>query len=436
MLPNGMRIGREIAQAIDRQVAEYAEFAKARTILAMDEDWLKRMVASELTEISAFFFLFDEKPVLKHEIMGDGVGVIKIRGPLARKSNYRMTYDDILQTIQTAVADQKVKSVLLDIDSPGGVAAGMYEASEEIAKLRGQKPIWSYANDLMASAAYGIGAAADRALGSSYSQVGSIGVVMMHLEFSKMNEKMGVKPTFIFAGRKKVWGNAEEPLDPGAKKEFQDIVDAHYDRFVETVNSVRPSLSEKAIRKTEAGVLTGEQAKVAGLIDDVMSFDDALAALSDVTKGKGGKMTDPKANSEVTDAGATAAAAGAGSTPAPSATVIDLDKEREKARAEGRKEAAEQNREITELCTMAGQLGLAAKFITEGKTVAEVRTELLKLRASASGEDDVVGSHGRGLPGAGKSLAGAMKSMLKGRGMEPRPDSLSAFPYTASGEGK
>lgn len=428
MLPNGMRIGRDIAQAIDRQVSEFAQYARARSVLAMEPDWLERMLGAGLSDVSAFFFLFDEKPVLKHEMMGDGTGVIRIRGPIARKSNYRVTYDDIVGAVKGAVGDDKVKSVLLDIDSPGGVAAGMYEASTEIAALRGKKPIWSYANDMMASAAYGLGAAGDRALGSSYAQVGSIGVVMMHVEFSKANDQMGVKPTFIFAGRKKVWGNAEEPLDPGAKKEFQDIVDAHYDRFVETVATVRPSLSEKAIRKTEAGVYAGEAAKTAGLIDDVMSFDDALAALSNKTKGA--KMSTTQATGEGQGAEATAAAAGA--------EIIDLDKEREKAKLEGRKELEAQNAEIIQLCTLARRPAAAAKFITDGKTVAQVREALLAERAKDTEDEEVSGSHGRGLPGgSGKSLSDLMKASLVSRGVKPRPDSLSAFSYAAtSGEGK
>lgn len=435
-LPNGMRIDRESVRALERQLSEFAEHSRRHDVLAVAPEWVHRMMSAGVTDVGAFYFLFDDKRELKHEIVGNGVGLIKVRGSLARKSSYRTTYDDIVRAVKGAIGDDKVKSVLLDIDSPGGVAAGAYEAADAIAALRGKKPIWSFANDMMASAAYAIGSAADRIAGTAYSQVGSIGVVMMHVEFSKMNERVGVKPTFIFAGRKKVWGNEEEPLDPGARKEFQELVDAHYDKLVETVAANRPVLSEKAIRKTEAGVYVGESAKEADLIDAVMSYDEVIDALSGVERG-GPKMSGHQnGDGQGTAAGTTTPSPTADAGQGSGAQVIDLEKEREKARTDARKEAAAAAKQIGELCTLAGRPELAAGFIAGEKSVDDVRAELLKLRADASSgeETDISTTHGRGLPGAGASLAEMMTRSLKARGMEPRQSTLSAF--AVSGEGK
>ena len=70
-----------------------------------------------------------------------------------------------------------MRAILFDIDSPGGVADGAFDLTDEIFAARGQgKPIWAMANSLAASAAYAIASAADVVLLPRLAQVGSIGV--------------------------------------------------------------------------------------------------------------------------------------------------------------------------------------------------------------------------------------------------------------------
>ena len=83
-----------------------------------------------------------------------------------------------------ALADPKVKAILLDVDSPGGVADGVKTLADQILAARGQKPIVAFAHGQMCSAAYWLGASADRVMADDTAMVGSIGTVMTHTDRS------------------------------------------------------------------------------------------------------------------------------------------------------------------------------------------------------------------------------------------------------------
>lgn len=132
-------------------------------------------------------------------------------------------------------------------------------------------------NGMACSAAYAIASGARRIVSTPTGVSGSIGVVLLHVDYSKALDKAGVTPTFIFAGARKVDGNPYEPLSKGVKSNLQDEVDRFYDLFVSTVAQGRKGLTEKAIRGTEARTFIGQAAKDAGLVDDIGTFEDALA---------------------------------------------------------------------------------------------------------------------------------------------------------------
>jgi ClpP class serine protease len=109
--------------------------------------------------------------------------------------------------------------------------------------------------------------------------VGSIGVVMLHLDQSKRAEMEGVKPTFIYAGAHKVDGNTLEPLDPDVKEQLQEEVDAYYAMFTKAVGKGRSTkgFDAKAARETEARIFIGADAVKNSLADDVGTFEEVLA---------------------------------------------------------------------------------------------------------------------------------------------------------------
>jgi signal peptide peptidase SppA len=224
----------------------------------------------------------------------DGVAIIPVLDTLVNRGAWLdsrsglTSYEGIAAQLRDAGQDPEVRSVLLDISSPGGEAAGMAGLADLIRSVRQTKPVNAFVNDMAASAAYGIASAANEIVISPTSIVGSIGVVMLHADRSGELAAQGVKPTLIFAGSHKVDGNPFEPLSDAVRADLQASVDAHYRQFLDTVALGRGSrLTASMARATEARTFIGSESIALGLADRIASFDEVLASLSQTTRPSG-----------------------------------------------------------------------------------------------------------------------------------------------------
>lgn len=217
-----------------------------------------------------------------------GVAVIPIRGTLAhhaggmREASGGASYESVVSQLDAALAAPEAGAVLLDIDSPGGVVNGLPEAAARIRSARGgDKPVWAIANSGMASAAYWLGAQADRLIATPSAEVGSVGVWAGHEDISAALEMEGRKVTLVQAGARKTDGNPFQPLSEAALADMQAKVDAFEAMFVEDLARGR-GMSADAVRKGfgEGAMFLADEAKARGMVDDVMTFEDALSALS------------------------------------------------------------------------------------------------------------------------------------------------------------
>ena len=207
-------------------------------------------------------------------------GFIQPRRDIWEEFGFSISCETIGRRTRAALADPDIKAVVYDIDSPGGLIAGVTELAKELRGLRGPKPIVAQANQLAASAAYWIAAQADQVVASPSSLVGAIGVLSVHVEFSKALELAGIKPTIIFAGKRKADGNEFEPLSDAARAERQALVDEHYVQFIADVAAGRgvPGKQVKA-DYGEGAILSASAALAAGAIDKVRSLPETLVAL-------------------------------------------------------------------------------------------------------------------------------------------------------------
>jgi signal peptide peptidase SppA len=195
------------------------------------------------------------------------------------------SYEGLSAQLRDAEADADVSSILLDIDSPGGEATGMFAVAEQVRLVGRTKPVTALVNDMAASAAFGLASAASEIVVSPTSVVGSIGVVMTHMDRSRQLERSGVKPTLIYAGRHKVDGNPFGPLSEDVQADLQAEVAKFYDQFVSLVDRGRPGMTEQAIRDTEARTYIGQDAIERGLADRMASLDEVLNDLSSTARG-------------------------------------------------------------------------------------------------------------------------------------------------------
>lgn len=218
----------------------------------------------------------------------DGVAIIQIEGVLAPKMNLMNDISGGTSTqmvgnqIKQALADETIKAIILEIDSPGGAVTGTMELVDQIFNARGQKPIVTLAQGTMASAAVWIGTAADRVyIASRTSNVGSIGVVAKHVDVSGAEEKQGIKTTEISAGKFKRIASEFEPLSKEGREHIQERVDEIYSIFVESIARNRGVSVGTVLKDMADGRLfIGDKAIKAGLVDGVSTLDALVKQLS------------------------------------------------------------------------------------------------------------------------------------------------------------
>lgn len=231
-------------------------------------------------------------------LVDGGVAIISVVGSLVNRGAWigarsgMTSYEGLAAQLRDARSDPRVKSAILDLDSPGGEATGMFALAAAVREFAADKPIIAVVNDMAASAAYGLASQATEIVVSPTSIVGSIGVVLTHLDRSGELAGKGIKPTLIYAGRHKVDGNPFGPLSEGVKADLQAEVAKFYDQFVSLVAQGRgEKLTEMDARATEARTFIGQEAVDRGLADRVASFDAVLASLQSQQPPRAGTAT-------------------------------------------------------------------------------------------------------------------------------------------------
>ena len=334
----------------------------------------------------------------------DGVAVISAMGGLVHRtrltaeSSVLIGYNDIAADMEDALAKPEVHAIALVMDSPGGEVAGAFELADRIYAARGRKPIVAVADGMAASAAYLAASAADEVVLTSTSYVGSIGVVMRHVDFSRALANDGITVSHIFAGEHKIDGNPYQPLPDAVRTALQADIEGLYQMFVQAVAKHR-GLGEQAVRDTRAGVYRGVAAVAARLADRIGSVDAVLAELAArrnpaVVAAVGlslqpweSSMTHASANAA---AAASAAPAGATTTAAaiapaaPAAAVSASQADLDKARAEGA--AAERARvtAITSHANAAANPAITQQCIATGLSAEQAKGFLDAAPAAAT----------------------------------------------------
>jgi signal peptide peptidase SppA len=218
----------------------------------------------------------------------EGIALISIQGTLVQKlGSLRpysgMTgYDGIRQVFLSAIHDPEVKGICLDIDSPGGEVAGCFDLVDLIYELRGKKPIYAILSENAYSAAYAIASAADKIYVPRTGGVGSVGVIVIHCDWSQRIKEDGLKVSIITYGDRKAESNPYIALSDEAKAAIQHDVDEMGRLFVSTVSRNR-GLSEKIIRNTQAACFLADEGVQMGLADVVASPDVAFHELMKVS---------------------------------------------------------------------------------------------------------------------------------------------------------
>jgi len=228
--------------------------------------------------------IFSEDPDRGEMEIRDGIAIIPIYGPISKRGSFLSMFfggtnlASLTELMQEARINTAIMGIVLDIDSPGGTIAGLDAFGDLIYEMATEKPIVSFGNGMIASAAYWIGSAAGGGIVvDKAAYVGSIGTIMCHHDWSGQDEQMGLKRTILTAGKYKAVGNTSEPLSDLSRETLQGELDYVYTLFVNTVArnlDVEPELvlSDMA----DGRDFLGQQAVDVGLADETGNLDRAI----------------------------------------------------------------------------------------------------------------------------------------------------------------
>lgn len=229
----------------------------------------------------------DGQPVPAYQV-DRGVAIIAVEGVLTKNRTFfsyifgGASMRDIGDAIRTALADTRVHSILLHVDSPGGTVDGTEELAGMVNAARGVKPIVAVADGMMASAAYWIAAAANKIyIVGETTQIGSIGVVGTHVDVSEQDRMLGEKWTEITAGKYKRIASMHRPLTEDGRAYLQAQIDTIYGVFVNSVADYRNRSVEQVIEAADGRIFMGQEAVQVGLADGMAAVDEIIQTLKE-----------------------------------------------------------------------------------------------------------------------------------------------------------
>lgn len=207
------------------------------------------------------------------------VALIRISGPMSKgRSKFTdASTIDIRRAVRNAARDEQVASLMLAIDSPGGMVAGTAELADEIRSARARKPVVAYIEDLGASAAYWVASQADAIYSNRTAEIGSIGVLAVVNDTSGLAERSGVKVHVISTGPYKGAGVPGAPLLPEHLSDMAERVGTVADHFFGAVQAGRKLTKSQMATVTDGRVFDAQRAQELGLTDGVKTFDEAFA---------------------------------------------------------------------------------------------------------------------------------------------------------------
>ena len=211
----------------------------------------------------------------------DKIAVITMRGMISSSIPGTVSdsmVDDLRAALQQAREDNRVKAIVLEIDSPGGEVTASDEIYSAVVKTRARKPVVVYMNTLAASGGYYVSCGGKYLMANETTITGSIGVIIQTLNYEQLFNKLGLASVVFKSGKFKDMLNGARPITPEEKELVQNFIMSTYDKFLGIVAKER-NLPADLLRNTVADgrILSGKEALQNKLIDGLGELDDAYA---------------------------------------------------------------------------------------------------------------------------------------------------------------
>ena len=205
------------------------------------------------------------------------VAIVEIHGVIGN----HVKIPEFSRLIDSVAGNQRLKALLLDIDSPGGSATGSEVLYRAIQRVAEEKPVYAYVRGMGASGGYYLACGASKVYALPTALVGSIGVIYLRPVLEQLLSKVGVDFSVYKSGEfKDMTGFWRSPTDRESEK-FQELINEIFDNFVTVVAEGR-SLDEAKVREIATGeIMTAQKGIRQGLVDEIGDFKDALEAAAE-----------------------------------------------------------------------------------------------------------------------------------------------------------
>lgn len=226
----------------------------------------------------------------------ENVGVVKIEGIITDS-------ETINESIRKFGKDEKIKAVVLRINSPGGGVGPSQEIYQEVKRLRDKKIVVASIGAVGASGGYYIACGANKIVANPGSITGSIGVIMEFLNVKELVEKLGLKGMVVKSGPMKDVGNPLREMTKEEKMFLKKLIDNIHLQFVDAVADGRKLERSKVEVIADGRIFSGSQAKELGLVDSLGNFYDAIDISAKISgiKGEPNLVYPPKKKISIID---------------------------------------------------------------------------------------------------------------------------------------
>lgn len=215
--------------------------------------------------------VFGSQDELKHP----NLAVVKIEGEI-------LNVEEILENIEDAAKDEKIKGVLLQVDSPGGALAPSIELSMAVKRLAEKKPVVAYAAGSMTSGSYYASIWANHIIANPGAFIGSIGVLFQAPNVAELAKKLGISEQIITAGEYKQMGTFTREWTAKERGALKELIDDAYTLFITDVATARGLNLAKPNEFANAQVFIASKALNVHLIDEIGSINDAKTKVEEL----------------------------------------------------------------------------------------------------------------------------------------------------------
>jgi protease IV len=200
------------------------------------------------------------------------VAVVELSGEI-------LSADAFIKDLKDAASNEKIKAIVVRIESPGGSVGASEEIYREIKSISARKPVACSMGNVAASGGLYVALGCKRIWANNGTLTGSIGVILMMPNFHSVMKTFGLSMTVVKSGPFKDSGSPFREFTPADENLVQGLVDSAYNQFVDIVVESRHLSADEVKKFADGRILLGSQAVQVGLIDAIGGISDAAQAV-------------------------------------------------------------------------------------------------------------------------------------------------------------